>query len=102
MLDFLMISTRTRKGVVEIYPKFIIKKQQRFNDSRRGFLCNMAGRSGMWSTNEEDVIYLIDSLLITIIEKTNQNLKAIMYEYNICGMQKLDLLMFGISIVKNN
>ena len=29
MLDFLMISTRTRKGVVEIYPKFKITNKSK-------------------------------------------------------------------------
>ena len=33
MIDFLMISTRsTKRGVIEIYPKFIIKKSANCNN----------------------------------------------------------------------
>ncbi len=36
MIDFLTISTRSKKrGVIEIYPKFIIKKKRRSYDKRR-------------------------------------------------------------------
>jgi hypothetical protein len=35
MIDFMVISTRsTKRGVIEIYPKFIIQKKHRSNDSR--------------------------------------------------------------------
>ena len=61
MLDFLMISTRsTRRGVVEIYPKFIIKKSKDLMIRGGDFYAIWIEESGLWSTNEEDVIALID------------------------------------------
>lgn len=63
MLDFLMISTRRIKGVVEVYPKFIIKTSKDLMIKAGKFYAIWLDELNMWSKNEEDAIRLIDSLL---------------------------------------
>lgn len=61
MLDFLMISTRSpKKGVIEIYPKFIIKKSSDLMIRGGDFYAVWIEEYGLWSTDEQDVIRLID------------------------------------------
>ena len=61
MIDFLTISTRSRKrGVIEIYPKFIIKKSSDLMIRGGDFYAIWLEDRGLWSTDEEDVIRLID------------------------------------------
>lgn len=65
MLDFIKISTRTKKnGIVEIYPKFIISKKSEDLMIRGGdFYAVWIEERGLWSTDEDDVIQLIDKEL---------------------------------------
>ena len=64
MLDFLLISTRSsRRGVIEIYPKFIIKKSKDLMIRGRDFYAIWDEEQGLWSSDEQDVIRLIDSEL---------------------------------------
>ena len=62
MLDFLMISTRsTKRGSIEIYPKFIIKRKSNDLMIRGGdFYAVWVEDRGLWSTDEDDVVQLID------------------------------------------
>jgi len=61
MIDFLMISTRsTKRGVIEIYPKFIIKKSSDLMIRGGDFYAIWIEELGLWSTDEQDVIRLID------------------------------------------
>ena len=62
MVDFFVISTRAKKGgVIEIYPKFIIKNKSADLMIRGGdFYAIWIEERGLWSTNEQDVIDLID------------------------------------------
>ena len=61
MLDFLEISTRPgKRGVVEIYPKFIIKKSSDLMTRGGDFYAVWIEERGMWSTDEDDLIQLID------------------------------------------
>lgn len=62
MVDFLMISTRTAKrGIVEIYPKFIIRNPSEHLMIRGGdFYAVWVEERGLWSTSEQDAIDLID------------------------------------------
>lgn len=70
MLDFLMISTRTRKGVVEIYPKFKITNRSKDLMIRGGdFYAIWVEQLGMWSTNEDTAIELIDGYLDEFAQK---------------------------------
>lgn len=61
MIDFLMISTRSSKrGVIEIYPKFIIKKSSDLMIRGGDFYAIWLDDIGLWSTDEQDAINLID------------------------------------------
>lgn len=62
MLDFLTISTRTAKrgSVVEIYPKFIIKKSSDLMIRGGDFYAIWIEDRGLWSTDEQDALQLID------------------------------------------
>lgn len=62
MIDFLMVSTRPgKRGTIEIYPKFIVKNYTKDLMIRGGdFYAVWVEDRGMWSTNEQDAIDLID------------------------------------------
>jgi hypothetical protein len=64
MLDFLMISTRsTKRGVIEIYPKFIIKKSSDLMIRGGDFYAIWVEDRGLWSTDEQDALSIIDKYL---------------------------------------
>lgn len=64
MIDFLMISTRsTKRGVIEIYPKFIIKKSNDLMIRGGDFYAIWLEDRRLWSTDEQDALQLIDHLL---------------------------------------
>lgn len=63
MLDFIMISTRTRNRVVEIYPRFILKKSSDLMIRGRDFYAIWDEKRERWSTEEQDAIRLIDEEL---------------------------------------
>lgn len=64
MLDFLMISTRsTKRGVIEIYPKFIIKKSSDLMIRGGDFYAIWVEERGLWSTDEQDALSIIDRYL---------------------------------------
>ena len=61
MLDFLMISTRSRKnGLTEIYPKFVINKSNDLMIRGRDFYAIWDKDRGFWSLDEQDALRLID------------------------------------------
>lgn len=61
MVDFLMISTKSnKKGTIEIYPKFIIKKSKDLMIRGGDFYAIWLEDRGMWSTDEQDALQLID------------------------------------------
>ena len=61
MIDFLMISTRSpKRGVIEIYPKFIIKKSSDLMIRGGDFYAVWVEERGLWSTDEQDALELID------------------------------------------
>ena len=57
-----MVSTRpTKRGIIEIYPKFIIKNPSETLMIRGGdFYAIWMEERGLWSTNEQDALDLID------------------------------------------
>lgn len=71
MLDFLMISKRPamRGKVIEIYPKFIVKKSSDLMIRGGDFYAVWDEDTGMWSTDEQDVIRMIDHQLDIYAEK---------------------------------
>ena len=61
MLDFLKISTRSpKRDVVEIYPKFIVKKSNDLMIRGGDFYAIWNEELGLWSNDEQDALYLID------------------------------------------
>lgn len=73
MIDFLMISTRsTKRGVIEIYPKFIIKKSSDLMIRGGDFYAIWIEERGLWSTDEQDALQLIDRELDKYAEENRQ------------------------------
>ena len=73
MLDFLMIATRSKKkGLIEVYPKFIIKKSSDLMIRGGDFYAIWIEELGLWSTDEEDVIKLVDKELDKYAEDNRQ------------------------------
>ena len=65
MIDFLMISTRqSKRGITEIYPKFIIRNPSEHLMIRGGdFYAIWVEEKGLWSTSEQDAVDIIDGEL---------------------------------------
>ena len=74
MLDFLKISERTRKGVTEVYPKFMIQKTKDLMIRGGDFYAIWIEERGLWSTDENDAIQLIDKALKEHFEKKKASL----------------------------
>ena len=61
MIDFLKISTRSpKRDVVEIYPKFIVGKSSDLMIRGGDFYAIWIEELGLWSTDEQDALNLID------------------------------------------
>lgn len=74
MIDFLMISTcSTKRGVIEIYPKFIIKKSSDLMIRGGDFYAIWLEDRGLWSTDEQDALQLIDRELDRYAEENRKN-----------------------------
>ena len=75
MLDFLIISTETKKsGVIEVYPKFVMKKSSDLMVRGGDFYAIWCEDRGLWSTDEQDAIDLIDRELEAYVERHRQEL----------------------------
>ena len=73
MLDFLKIATRyPKRDVVEIYPKFIVKTSSDLMIRGGEFYAIWIEERGLWSTNEQDAVNLIDRELDKFYEE-NKN-----------------------------
>ena len=77
MLDFVTISTRsTKRGVIEIYPKFIVRTSNDLMIRGGDFYAIWVDERGLWSTNEEDALQLIDRELDRYAEEHRQSFDA--------------------------
>ena len=77
MIDFLMISTRSiKRGVIEIYPKFIIKKSSDLMIRGGDFYAIWLEDRGLWSTDEQDALQLIDRELDRYAEENSKHFDA--------------------------
>lgn len=73
MIDFLMIATRTgKRGTIEIYPKFIIKKSKDLMIRGSDFYAVWMEERGLWSTDEQDALQMIDRALDIYAEEHKQ------------------------------
>lgn len=70
MLDFLTVSTRMKKpGFTEIYPKFLIQKSEDLMIRGGDFYAVWVEDRGLWSTDENDVVQLVDRELNKYLEE---------------------------------
>ena len=70
MVDFLIISTRSTKNTVEIYPKFrLYPKSQDLMIRGGDFYAIWMDNIGLWSTNEDDALSIIDLELTKYAEE---------------------------------
>lgn len=78
MLDFMTISTQsTKRGVIEIFPDFIIKPRSKDLMIRGGdFYAIWVEELGLWSTDEGDVIAMIDNELAKFAEENRHKFDA--------------------------
>ena len=77
MADFFIISTRTSKrGIVEIYPKFIIGKSSDLMIRGGDFYAIWIEELGLWSTDEQDAINLIDRELDNFAKKNRDKYES--------------------------
>lgn len=74
MLDFLIISTRsTKRGVIEVYPKFIINnKSSDLMIRGSDFYAIWDDEKKLWSTDEQDVIRMVDYELDEYTKKNSE------------------------------
>ena len=73
MIDFLMIATRMgKRNTIEIYPKFIIKKSKDLMIRGSDFYAIWLEERGLWSTEEQDALQLIDRELDLYVQKHKQ------------------------------
>ena len=77
MLDFLKIATRSKKnGIVEVYPKFIIKKSTDLMIRGGDFYAVWVEDRGLWSTDENDVFQMIDRDLTKYVEENKKECES--------------------------
>ena len=70
MLDFFRISTRpSKRGVIEIYPKFIVEKSSDLMIRGGDFYAVWIDEKKLWSTDEIDALRLIDHELDIFAEE---------------------------------
>lgn len=86
MLDFLMISSRsTKRGVIEVYPRFIIKRSNDLMIRGGDFYAIWVEERGLWSTDEHDALRLIDLELEKFVEENKSKFESqvkIMYMWD--------------------
>ena len=77
MIDFFVISTRsTRRGTIEIYPKFVVRKSSDLMIRGGDFYAIWIEERGLWSTEEEDALQLIDSELDRYAEEHKKSFES--------------------------
>lgn len=75
MLDFLLISTRSpKKGITEIYPKFIAKDSSDLMIRGGDFYAIYDEETQLWSTKENDAVRLIDKELDKFAKENEANI----------------------------
>ena len=72
MIDFLKIATRNVRSGIEIYPKFVIKKSSDLMIRGRDFYAIWVEERGLWSTDEQDALQLIDQELTKFASEYNE------------------------------
>lgn len=77
MLDFLMITKRTTKSGTEVFPKFIVGKKSNDLMIRGGdFYAIWIEKLGLWSTDEDDALELIDAEIRAYVKEKADELEG--------------------------
>lgn len=87
MVDFLIISTRSTKKGIEIYPKFrLYPKSKDLMIRGSDFYAIWIEERGLWSTNEDDALSLIDNELRIFadnyVEKHPDTMVSVLYTWD--------------------
>ena len=78
MIDFMTVSTKyPKQGVMEIYPKFIIKRSSDLMIRGGDFYAVWLEDRGLWSTDEQDALALIDRELTKYKEENGNGFDGI-------------------------
>lgn len=81
----MVVSTRsTKRGTIEIYPKFLIKKSTDLMIRGGDFYAIWIEERGLWSTDEQDALQLIDRDWIDMLRRIANALTQILKSC-ICG-----------------
>ena len=76
MADFFIISTRSgKRGYTEVYPKFIVGKSSDLMIRGGDFYAVWLEDRGMWSTDEQDAIQLIDKAIDDYAKANDERLE---------------------------
>ena len=79
MLDFLTIATRVKKpGTIEAYPEFEIKKSKDLMIRGGDFYAIWVEDRGLWSTDEDDVVQLVDRELSEYREANKDKVEGVL------------------------
>ena len=77
MLDFLKIETRPgKRNTIEIYPNFVVRKSKDLLIRSNDFYAVWVEERGLWSTDEDDVIQLVDRELDKYKEENKDRFDA--------------------------
>ena len=77
MLDFLKIETRPgKRNTIEIYPNFVVRKSKDLLIRSNDFYAIWVEERGLWSTDEDDVIQLVDRELDKYKEENKDRFDA--------------------------
>lgn len=79
MLDFLMISTRTKKNglITEVFPTFYITKSNDLMIRGEDFYAIWDKEKGLWSLNEFDAVRLIDQELDEYVKENPDKIEGV-------------------------
>lgn len=60
MLDFISIKAKSKNGLIDIYPEFLVKKSKDLMIRGKAFYAVWDEEAGMWSRSEDDIQRLVD------------------------------------------
>lgn len=73
-MDFFKVSARsTKRGALEIYPNFIVRKSEDLMVRGRDFYAVWDEENGIWSQNEFDLVRLVDNALWDYADELKKN-----------------------------
>ena len=74
MLDFLRIATREEKKSLVVYPKFIVRRSKDLMTRGGDFYAVWVEERGLWSTDEDDLIQMVDTEIDKYIKDNSARL----------------------------